>query len=480
MPLAIEPRQKLAQTQILAPQLRMSLHLLSLSLPELRTELYREMNSNPIIEDIDSPLERETISHQEEETELREKSFDSDYTEDDDIPDTTYTADVDALERRQKFFDSQTKEETLEEHLKNQLGMSDLAPEDIPLAEILIGELDSNGLFAGSLPDIEMVTGENATKIKSVLHEIMKLDPAGCGALTLQECLLAQLDKLDNSPYKTVVKALIEHHLLDIAAGREELIEKKLNLTPKGYTAAIAALRTLDPRPGRAYVRAGHDIAYINPEVHAVNVNGRWIARVDERSLPEIHISTKYQALLADPKTDKETKNYIRSRIAAAQAIVEAVSRRQETITSIAQAIFDAQPDFFVQGLKGLRPLNMQDVAAKVGVHHTTVSRTVRDKYVSTPRGTIELRRSFTQGIVRSDGETIVKDAVMERLAALVEAEDKTSPYSDERLSVLLKNEGYPVARRTVAKYRLKLHIPGANERKSHAAESLERIVNHE
>ncbi len=480
MALGGELRQKIAQTQTIAPQMRRSLHLLSLSLPELRAEVFQEMATNPIIDDVSSPIERETVSHQEDLCEAEENSYASDYTEDDDIPDTTYTADVDALERRQKFFDSQTQEETLEEHLINQLGYSEIAPEDRSLAEILIGELDNNGLFAGSLPDIQMTTGESEAKIRSVLHEITQLDPAGCGATSIKECLLAQIDKLDGSPSQKTVEALIKDHLMNIASGKVEVIEKALQITPKDYTAAIAALRTLDPRPGRAYVRAGHDIAYINPEVHAVNVNGRWIARVDERSLPEIHISTKYQALLADPKTDKETKNYIRSRIAAAQAIVEAVSRRQETITSIAQAIFDAQPDFFVQGLKGLRPLNMQDVAAKVGVHHTTVSRTVRDKYVSTPRGTIELRRFFTQGIVCSDGETIVKDAVMERLAALVEAEDKTSPYSDERLSVLLKNEGYPVARRTVAKYRLKLHIPGANERKSHAAESLERIVNHE
>ncbi len=473
MALTNELRAKQAQTQVLAPQLRQSLHLLSLSLPELRTELYREMSSNPVIEDIGSPLEHETISHKEAESEQREMSFASDYTEDDDIPDTTYTADADALERRQKFFDSQTKEETLEEHLKNQLRLSDIAPEDIPLAEVLIGELDDNGLFSGSLPDIEMVTGESEGKIRHVLHEITELDPAGCGALSLKECLLAQLDKLEGTPNCAVVKALIEHHLGDIAAGRADLVRKELNLSPAQYASALAALRTLDPRPGRAYTRAGRDIAYINPEIHAVNVGGKWVARVDERSLPEIHISSKYQALLADPKTDKETKDYIRARIAAAQAIIDAVARRQQTITAIAQAIFDAQPGFFTEGFKGLRPLNMQEIAAKVGVHHTTVSRTVRDKYVSTPRGTVELRRFFTQGLVRSDGETIVKDAVMERLAALIADEDRTSPLSDERLAALLKAEGYPVARRTVAKYRLRLHIPGTAERKASAAKPL-------
>lgn len=473
MALGGELRQKISQSQIIAPQMRRSLHLLSLSLPELRTELYHEMATNPIIEDVSSPIEKETISHQEDMCEAEEKSYESDYTEDDDIPETSYTADADALDRRQKFFDSQTQEETLEEHLRNQLGFSNIAPEDRVLAEILIGELDNNGLFAGSLPDIEMTTGESEEKIRSVLHEITELDPAGCGATSIKECLLAQLDKLEGSPYQKTVKALIENHLLDIAKGNTGLIEKSLGITPEEYTAALAALRSLDPRPGRAYRRSGHDIAYINPEVHAVNVGGKWVARVDERSLPEIHISTKYQQLLADPRTDKETKDYIRTRIAAAEGIVEAIARRQETITAIAQAIFDAQPGFFTEGLKGLKPLNMQAIAAKVGVHHTTVSRTVRDKYVSTPRGTIELKRFFTQGIVRTDGETIVKEAVVERLIALVEAEDKMNPLSDERLAALLNKEGFPVARRTVAKYRLKAHIPGAIERKTHEPISL-------
>lgn len=468
MALGGELRQKIAQTQTLAPQMRRSLHLLSLSLPELRAEVFQEMAMNPIIDDVSSPIERETVSHQEDLCEAEENSYASDYTEDDDIPDTTYTADVDALERRQKFFDSQTQEETLEEHLINQLGYSEIAPEDRALAEILIGELDNNGLFAGSLPDIQMTTGESEAKIRSVLHEITQLDPAGCGATSIKECLLAQIDKLDGSPSQKIVEALIKDHLMNIASGKTEVIEKALQITPAQYIAALAALRTLDPRPGRAYRRAGHDIAYVNPEVHAVNIGGKWVARVDERSIPEIHISTKYQKLLADPRTDKETKEYIRTRIAAAEGIIDAIERRQETITAIAQAIFDAQPDFFMQGLKGLKPLTMQEIAAKVGVHHTTVSRTVRDKYASTPRGTIELKRFFTQGLVRTDGETIVKEAVIERLMALVAAEDKMNPLSDERLAALLKQEGFPVARRTVAKYRLKAHIPGAIERKTH------------
>jgi len=397
-----------------------------------------------------------------------ERTFDSDYTEVDDVPDSTYTADADALERRQRFFDSQTREETLEEHLLNQLDTSGIDEKDAALAEMLIGDLNDDGLFVGSIPDVMMVSGESEAKIREVLAAIMTLDPPGCGATTLEECLLAQIDKLDGSPYQQEVRELLErHHLRDIAEGRIAAVERDLGMSHERYADVLSALRTLDPRPARAYSRAGRGIAYVNPEVHAVNVDGRWIARVDDRSLPDIRISSRYLKMLEDPKTDAETKEYIRAKIAAANSFVEAVERREETITSIAQAIFDAQPGFFKEGLKGLRPLTMQEIADKVGVHHTTVSRTVHDKYASTPRGTIELRKLFTSGIVTENGEQVSKTNVMDALKRLIDAEDKASPCSDERLSELLKAEGYPVARRTVAKYRTQLGIPGVSERRA-------------
>ena len=195
-------------------------------------------------------------------------------------------------------------------------------------------------------------------------------------------------------------------------------------------------------------------------------VDGRWTARVDERSLPEIRISKRYVDMLSNPDVDEETREYIKGKIASARLFVEAVERRQETIVSIAQAIFDAQPGFFEAGLRGLKPLTMQEVADKVGVHHTTVSRTVRDKYASTPKGTVELRKFFTSGITTASGEQVTKDALRDRLAAIIAGEDRSHPLSDDRISEMLKKEGFPVARRTVAKYRAILGIPGTSERR--------------
>lgn len=450
-------------------QMQRSLQMLAMSLPELRAQLYDELSRNPCIDEIESTLEKETTSQKERETEQKEYEGEDHYDTDmDDHAEADYTADADALERRQKFFDAQTAEETLEEHLINQLDMSDIDPKDIPLAEMLIGDLKDNGYFGGSIPDIMMASGESEAKVRAVLKQIGELDPPGCGATTVEECFLAQLDKLDGSPYQQEVRELLErHHLENIAAGRIGVVEKDLGMSHERYADVLQALRTLEPHPGSAYRRAGKSITFVNPEVHAVKLDGRWVARVDDRSLPDIHVSKKYLRMLEDPKTDKETKAYIRQRIASIAELEEAIERRQDTITNIAQAIFDAQPGFFESGLKGLRPLTMQEIAEKVGVHHTTVSRTVNDKYVSTPKGTIELRKFFTQGFVTESGEQVAKDAVAEKIRTMIDGEDKAQPLSDEKISQILKSEGLDIARRTVAKYRLCLNIPGTAARRS-------------
>ena len=219
---SLQQSQSMTQTQTLAAQQLQGLKILSLSLPQLRESLYEEMSKNPCVEDIESTLEKTTISEKERETERNEeRSEEGDYPGEDFEPEygtaSAITRDEDAEERRQRFFDSQTKEETLEEHLTAQLATADIPDKLLPLAEILIGELDDNGLFVGSIPDIMMVSGESEKTIVSVLKKIQQLDPPGCGARTAKECLLAQIDKLDGSPCQDDVRELIEKHLEDVA-----------------------------------------------------------------------------------------------------------------------------------------------------------------------------------------------------------------------------------------------------------------------
>ncbi|MBO7721640.1 MAG: RNA polymerase factor sigma-54 [Kiritimatiellae bacterium] len=463
-----ELRQNQSQALVLAPQLRQGLKLLALSLPELRAELCRELSRNPVIDDVEQTLERETLSQKERESAEAERSFDNGYPEDDAMPDPSYSADADAVERRRRFFESRTKPETLAEHLLGQLETSGMDAAEVQMAELLVGDFDDNGYFAGDFNDFAQVTGESVGRIRRVLRRISALDPPGCGATSLKECLLAQLDKLDGSPYRDDVRELIERgHLPDVAAGRIGAVERDLGMSHERYADVLRALRTLDPHPGRAYAA---DPSFVKPEVHAVSAGGRWEARVDARSLPEIRISRRYLAMMEDPATPADAKAYIREKIAAARALADAVEHREETITRIAQAIFDAQPGFFENGLKGLKPLTMQRIADEVGVHHTTVSRTVRDKYASTPKGTVELRRFFVSGYVTEDGGAVSKTSVLDRVREIVRTEDAAAPLSDGRISEILKSEGCPVARRTVAKYRAALSIPGAGERRARKA----------
>lgn len=463
--------QRQTQTLTLAPQLRQGLRLLAMSLPDLRRELLAEMARNPAIDDVEPTLEKTTLSQKESESAAAEPA--RDWPDDDNALDAARLAgfrrpddyviggrydgrtvpDAEAIERRQRLFDGLVGEETLVQHLMAQLATSDIDARDWPLAELLIGELDDDGRFAGDWDDILLVTGESAEKAEDTLRKIRAFDPPGCGARTLGECLSAQLDRIPDRAVRARVAGLLDR-LEDVARGTA------------GDAEALRALRTLDPRPGRAYRASARGVEYVNPEVHVVRCADGWLARVDARSLPEIRISAKYVTLLADPQTDPETKAYIRERIAAAKAMVEAVAKRRDTIERIAQEIVDRQPGFFEKGLKGLRPLTMQEVADAVGVHGTTVSRTVNGKYMATPKGTVELRRFFVQGIVTDDGEAVARDGVLDRLKALVAAEDRAHPLSDERLSEQLKAAGFPVARRTVAKYRSLAVIPGASARK--------------
>ena len=418
------------------------------------------MARNPAIEDVERPLET-SLSEVE-----RQQGVEApDYPEDDFTPGQNY--DEEAAERRQSFFDNQVKTETLQEHLLSQLPVSDIPRENWPLAEVLIGDLDEKGYYKGSLPDAEMAFGRTEAQVLAVLAKLRELDPPGCGARDARECLLAQIDTLDDSPYEEDVRKMIDRHLEDIAAGRLELVEKDLGLTHAQFLEALKVLRSLDGRPGRQYPSERERVEYVNPEVHAVKRDGRWIAETDERSLPEIRLSRSFAALLEDPRQTPETRAYIRERIAAAQAFREAVVKRQRTVQDIAQAIFDRQQDFFEKGFGALKPLTELEIAEKVGVHGTTVSRTVRDKYASTPQGTIELRRFFTSGIQRADGEAVSQTAVLAKLREIVSDEDESAPLSDEKIAQALKAAGFPIARRTVAKYRDKLGIPGASDRRN-------------
>ena len=463
--------QSLKQQQTLAPQMRQGLKMLQMTSLELRAELQHEMEVNPVIEDVTSRIERQMSSELPEAHsygEVTEKPLEFGTGENmasamgTDTTDDGYrdyflgnmesaSGDEEAQSRRDHLFDSMVKTETLQQHLMAQIGLSDIPQEDRDLAGILVENVDDDGYFRGSIPDIMMVTKADMPKIESVLAQIRAFDPLGCGARNLRECWLAQMEKLDDSPWEDEIRSVLENHFDDLVARRVPTLCAALHITTEEYP------RMLKVKPGE----------YVKPEVFAYqDKDGEWLVRVDGRDLPEIHISQRYQKMLADPSVTAEVKSYIRERIRAAEVLRESVKKRQQTIHDIAQAIVDAQPDFFKRGMGALKPLTMQQVAEQVGVVGTTVSRTVRDKYMSTPFGVIELRKFFTSGGAKTeDGETMSNASVKERIKAIIDAENTTNPYSDDQITEILKAEGVNISRRTVAKYRMAMKIPGKADR---------------
>ena len=317
------------QTQQLAPAVRQSIRMLAMNLPDLRQEIVREIARNPLIEDVDHALER-PLDDAVSQNDMRENEAVSAMPEDEAVP--SVNPSEDDLERRQRFFDNQVDRETLQEHLEKQIQMSDLPRRDHALAETLVGNLNDDGYFDGSLADVVMVSGESEAHVLEVLAAISRFDPPGCGARTLKECLLAQMDKLDDSPWEDEVRALIENHLEDIASGRVARILDALHITRAEYAETLRELRTLDPKPGRAYPSSGESNRIVKPEVHAVRDGGRWVADVDDRSLPEIRISPKYLKMIEDPSVSKETREYLQERLAAAHQLNDAIEDRKSVV----------------------------------------------------------------------------------------------------------------------------------------------------
>ena len=449
--------QNLGQRQQLAIGARqlLGVRLLTKSLPELREEVIREIEANPALEDIDHPLETPMSEVAGAENDQPGRDAEDGFPEEDFTP-AARREDEEALERRQAMFDRVTASETLQAHLAAQIPLSNIAAADHALAELLIGELDAAGFFVGSLPDICMAFGKTEAEVDAVLAEIRRFDPAGCGSRTARQCLEAQLDAVP-PPLRERVAYLVAH-LEELADGR---------LAADFDPDALKALRDLDPRPGRAFVDERTRTEYVNPEIHAYRADdGVWRARLDRRSLPEIRVSPRIVAMLEDPKLSETDKAYLRERIAAAEDFREAIRHRQQTIANIANEIFARQQDFFRGGFAALKPLTEAQVADAVGVDRSTVSRTVRDKYADTPRGTIELRRFFTTSVKTASGEAVAQGAVFAALRELVAGEEKSAPLSDQALADALKARGFVVARRTVAKYREKCGIPGAAARR--------------
>ena len=462
----------------LAPQLRQSLEMLQMPVMELRAAILKEMAVNPTIDDVKDPTEAllsevqpdPPQEHPTDEGLDFDPDVDAILRQDDEWRDyflqgmENAPSNEDAEEKRQYLFDSIRQEDSLQDHLMKQLVLTEISPEDRELAVMLIGNINDDGYFTGSLPDIIMVTGRSEHDVVKVLKVIQSFDPPGVGARTLRECLLQQLTLVEDSPWEDEARLLIDKYLEKLGDRDESFLCKALALNRDELAHVIALVRSLNPRPGRAF--ESEVTEYVEPEVFVTWEKGRFVARVDNGQLPHIRISTHYRKLLEDASVSAETKSYIRERIRAGAFLIRSIHQRQETIRKIAQEIVDAQTEFLHKGIEVLRPMTMAEVAKKVGVHETTVSRTVANKYMRTPIGLFEMKFFFTPGLKGKDGVAVSNKAVQDQIMRIVQAEDPTAPLSDQAIEEKLAEQGITVARRTIAKYRGILKIPPSHKRR--------------
>jgi RNA polymerase sigma-54 factor len=470
--------QQQRQVMTLAPQLRQSLEMLQMPVMELRAAILKEMAVNPTIDDVKDPAETLLSEAQPEAPQDHVTDEGLDFNpdvdailqQDDEWRDyflqgmENAPSSEDAEEKRQYLFDSVRQKISLQDHLIKQLTLTDMTPEDRELAVTLIGNVNDDGYFTGSLPDIMMITGRSEREVVGVLKVIQSFDPPGVGARTLRECLLQQLELVEDSPWEDEARLLIDKYLEKLGAHDDKFLCKALALNRDELAHVIALVRSLNPRPGRSFESA--ETEYVEPEVFVAMEKGRFVAQVDNGQLPHIRISTHYRKLLEDKSVSAETKSYIRERIRAGAFLIRSIYQRQETIRKIAQEIVDAQTDFLLKGIEALHPMTMAEVAKKVGVHETTVSRTVANKYMRTPVGLFEMKYFFTPGLKGKDGVSVSNKSVQDQILRLVQAEEPTAPLSDQAIEEKLAAQGITVARRTIAKYRGILKIPPSHERR--------------
>ncbi|OGV51700.1 MAG: RNA polymerase sigma-54 factor [Lentisphaerae bacterium GWF2_52_8] len=482
--------QELRQEQILAPQQIQSLEILMVPLLELQERLSRELAENPVLEQEPAASEPETEEHGSETEEHSEEQHSPVQAEgdndsmsdheggDDDVAQLIHLAESwrdqlpsvntrssfssDDEERRQHFFDSLAEEPSLQEQLLEQLRLSDISSKKAHLAELLIGSIDETGYLRSHLADIATAGSASLAEVEDALSLVQAFDPPGIGARNLQECLLLQLRRQgrEHSP----LAQLIRDHLEDIAKNHLPAVAKSLKVSLNELYAIIEDLKTLSPFPGSA--SAPHNPVFVIPEVFVEKKGDEYAIVSNDEQMPRIRISNLYLKLLEDPNTPEETRNYIKAKLGSGKMLLRSLEQRQSTIRRIAEVIVSSQHDFFENGVESLRPMTMQQVADKLGVHETTISRAIANKYIQAPNGLFEFKYFFSGGYQASDGEEFSARSVKEKICDMVAKEDPAKPLSDEKICENLKALGIPVARRTVAKYREELGIQSSHLRR--------------
>jgi RNA polymerase sigma-54 factor len=365
-------------------------------------------------------------------------------------------------ERRQYMLDSLVAGTSLQEHLLEQVRLSELTDDQRPVAETIIGNIDDSGYLRASVDEVAFSTNIPAAQVQAVLEVVQTFHPPGVGARDLRECLLLQLERAGRR--ETLEYAVVDRHMDALGRRRFPELARALGQSIETVQEACVRISHLEPRPGRDYLP--DDTLYVVPEVFVSKVGDDYVVTTNNEPVPHLRISNTYKDLMARPNSTSEVREYIREKIRAGKFLIKSLHQRQATILNIAREIVGRQREFMEKGVSHLRPMTMAQVAEVVGVHETTVSRAVAGKYMETPQGVFEMKFFFTSGIPTSSGIGMSNASVKGVIAEMVGAEDRGKPLSDEEIVKRLGERGILIARRTVAKYRSELNILPSHLRK--------------
>lgn len=474
-------------TQTLSPQQILVVKLLELPTMELEERVRAEILDNPALEegkDISDQDHSEEFedNFNEDNSYINEDISLGDYRTEDDIPDyklQEHNRSRGEIAEEIPFSDSVSFYEMLLEQLR----MQHLTEEEKIMAEYLIGSLDDDGLLRKGtqtlIDELAIYRGiyTNENKINQVLSVIQDFDPAGIGARSLQECLLLQLKRKPESAIKKVEMEIIEKYCDDFTRKNQEKIMLRMNLTEEVYDEAINELAKLNPRPGSSLGDiVGKNFQQIIPDfLVESNEDGSITFALNNGNVPELHLSREFNELLEEHTTNKENQSrdskdaflFLKQKVDAAQNFINAIKQRHQTLLTTMQVIIDLQRPFFLEGDETLlKPMILKDVAEKAKLDVSTVSRVSNSKYVQTNFGIFPLRFFFSDGYTTEEGEELSVREIKQLLKECTDHENKENPYNDDELADILREKGYPIARRTVAKYRQQLNIPTARLRR--------------
>ena len=474
-------------TQTLSPQQILVVKLLELPTMELEERVRAEILDNPALEegkDISDQDHSEEFedNFNEDNSYINEDISLGDYRTEDDIPDyklQEHNRSRGEVAEEIPFSDSVSFYEMLLE----QLQMQRLTEEEKIMAEYLIGSLDDDGLLRKGtqtlIDEMAIYRGiyTNEKEIDRILSIIQDFDPAGIGARSLQECLLLQLKRKPETPIKKVEVEIIEKYCDDFTRKNKEKIMLRMNLTEEEYDEAINELAKLNPRPGSSLGDiVGKNFQQIIPDFLVdSDETGNITFTLNNGNVPELHLSREFNELLEEHTTNKENQSkdskdaflFLKQKVDAAQNFINAIKQRHQTLLTTMQVIIDLQRPFFLEGDETLlKPMILKDVAEKAKLDVSTVSRVSNSKYVQTNFGIFPLRFFFSDGYTTEEGEELSVREIKQLLKECTEHENKENPYNDDELADILREKGYPIARRTIAKYRQQLNIPTARLRR--------------